>query len=55
MYTVTTTIGSVTKATLDDAFVSAIYDDGSITLTLPDDTTQTFDDYAAFATYVENN
>lgn len=56
MYTVTTAQGSRTEATLRIAWAMAIYDDGSITLTKSDeDATQTFDDYAAFTTYVEEN
>jgi len=55
MYTVTTAQGSRSDASLKMAWVMAIYDDGQITLTKPDNTKQTFDDYAAFTTYVEEN
>jgi len=55
MYTVTTGAGSRTESTLRDAWIFAIYDDGEVTLTKPDNTTQTFNDYAAFTTYVEDN
>lgn len=55
MYTVTTGAGVRQEKTLEDAWMLAFYDDGNVTLTNPDNTTQTFDDYAAFTTYVEEN
>lgn len=55
MYTVTTAQGSRTEANLRMAWTMAIYDNGSVTLTKPDNTEQTFASYEQFTTYVEEN
>ena len=55
MFTVTTNAGVKQASTLELAWAMAIYDDGEVTLTKPDDSTQTFSSYSEFTTYVEEN
>ncbi len=55
MYTVTTNAGVKQEQTLELAWVMGIYDDSQVTLTKPDDSTQTFSSYSEFTTYVEEN
>ena len=59
MYKIITNVHTpaIERPTLREAWIWGLYGEAndSITLENPDESTQTFDSYAAFTTYVEEN